>query len=101
MRYGTPYGFFELNPFPGCNQLVISNHSWIHPKHRGQGIGSEEHLNRLGEIERLGYDCAICTVKSDNIAQIKILEKFGWTYCYKFNNRETGNEVLIYARSMS
>ena len=100
MRYGTDYGFFELNPFPGCNQIVISNHSWIDHKYRGQGIGHTEHEARLKEIERLGYDYVMCTVKSDNAAQIKILEKHGWTYLHQFTNRETGNTVHIYGKVM-
>lgn len=100
MRYGSDYGFFELNPFPGCNQIVISNHSWVHPKHRGQGLGHKEHQARLTEIERLGYDYILCTCKESNIAQIKILEKHGWTYLSKFKNRETENTVFLYGKEV-
>ena len=100
MRYGTEYGFYELNPFPGCNQIVVSNHSWIGHKHRGKGIGTHEHQSRLEEIQRLGYDYAICTCKLENAPQQRILEKHGWKLLDSFENRETENKVLIYGKKM-
>ena len=96
MRFSTEYGFYELDPFPGCNQIVISNHSWIAKDKRGKGIGSEEHKNRLEKIDSLGYDYVICTCKESNIPQRKILEKNGWKLLDSFLNRETENRVLLY-----
>ena len=93
-------GFYELNPFPGCNQIVVSNHSWIPPEKRGKGFGDKVHKDRLHMINLLGYDYAICTVKMDNIPQIRILEKNGWKLLDNFFNRETGNSVYIYGRKM-
>lgn len=93
-------GFYELNPFPGCNQIVVSNHSWIPPEKRGKGFGDQIHKERLAHIKLLGYDYAICTVKSDNIPQIRILEKNGWRWLDNFFNGETGNSVYIYGRKM-
>lgn len=101
MRYETSSGgFYELNPFPGCNQIVVSNHSFVPKQARGKGIGSRDHSDRLERIESLGYDYAICTVKENNIPQIKILEKNCWKHLDTFTNRETENTVRIYGRTV-
>jgi RimJ/RimL family protein N-acetyltransferase len=101
MRYEDGHGgFFELNPFPGCNQLVVSNHSWIDPELRGAGLGTVIHGQRLEKMRILGYDYAICTVKSSNIAQIKILEKYLWKHLDTFMNRETGNRVELWGKRL-
>lgn len=101
MRFANRYGFYELNPFPGCNQLVVSNHSFIFSVHRGRGQGHKEHYKRLEAARDLGYDAIICTVKSCNTAQIKILQKHGWTKCFKFNNEETECEVQVWMKDLS
>jgi len=101
MRYANKYGFYELNPFPGCNQLVVSNHSFIFEVHRGKGRGSAEHYKRLEEARRLGYDAIICTVKSSNEPQIKILKAHKWTKCFEFNNEETGSAVQVWMKDLS
>lgn len=101
MRYADEYGFYELNPFPGCNQIVISNHSFVYPEHRGKGIGTKAHANRLAEIKRLGYSYVICTVKKNNLPQLKILAKFNWKELDFFFNMETGNDVVLYGKSIS
>ncbi len=101
MRYETNCGgFYELNPFPGCNQIVISNHSFVPKEARGKGLGSREHSDRLKKIESLGYDYALCTVKEENIAQIKILENNLWKHLDTFFNKETENTIRIYGRSI-
>lgn len=98
MRYASTYGFYELNPFPGCNQIVVSNHSFIPEELRGQGLGQAQHLDRINHMRKLGYDYAICTVKSDNEPQIHILKKAGWKHFDSFMNKETGNFVEIWGK---
>lgn len=102
MRYSDKDGgFFELNPFPGCNQIVVSNHSWIPPDKRGKGLGTLVHGKRLMLMDELGYDYALCTVREDNLPQIAILEKAGWKRLDVFRNRETNNVVLIYGKELN
>lgn len=95
---GLNMGFYELNPFPGCNQIVISNHVFMHKENRGRGYGSLSHKKRLSKIKALGYDYSICTVKKTNEVEIHILEKNGWKFLDSFFNRETGHEVCLYGR---
>ena len=100
MRYGTEHGFFELNNFPGCNQLVISNHAFIMPEFRGTGKGTAAHQQRLDQIKKMGYDAAICTVREDNEVQKHILETFKWVKVFRFLNKETNNGVEVWMRTI-
>lgn len=98
MRYANENGFFELNPFPGCNQIVISNHSLVYKDKRGRGLGTKEHKDRLQKIKFLGYDYVICTVKGSNTSQLHILQNNGWKQLDSFINNETENVVFIYGK---
>lgn len=89
-------GFYELNPFPGCNQIVVSNHAYIIEEERGKGYGKAAHAKRVAEAKRLGYDCMICTVTQYNTPQINILDFFGWQQVFTFRNKETNHDVHIY-----
>lgn len=101
MRYADDIGgFYELNPFPGCNQIVVSNHSWIPPEQRGKGNGTDIHDARLTKIRELGYDYALCTVRSVNLPQLLILKKAGWKHLDTFDNKETGHTICLYGKIM-
>lgn len=91
-------GFYELNPFPGCNQVVVSNHAWLHPDHRGQGVGREGAKNRVFHAQDLGYDYMMCTVREDNKAERNCLSSAGWKELDSFRSKETGHRVVIYGR---
>jgi len=96
-----PIGHYELNHFPGCNQIVISNHSCIYPEFRGQGHGLALAKEKIAMAKEEGFDYMIATVVSTNTAQLKIMEKNGWTLLDTFFNRESGNEVNIFGRRLS
>lgn len=89
-------GFYELNPFPGCNQMVISNHAFIMEEARGKGLGKAAHAKRIAEAKRLGYDCMICTVNQYNTPQINIMDFYGWSQVFSFLNKETGSDIHVY-----
>lgn len=93
-------GFYELNPLPGCNQVVVSNHAWLAPHMRGKGLGSKAHEQRLKEAKELGYDYIVCTVKSTNLIQIDILKSHQWKCLDQFPNRETGNLVELWGKRL-
>lgn len=100
MRFSNEFGFYELNPFPGCNQIVVSNHAFIYPKFRGQGKGRQQHEERLQKAKDLGYDLIMCTVKADNARERHILESNGWKQCQRFLNQETDNLIVIYVKEL-
>ena len=100
MRYCTKFGFYELNPFPGCNQIVVSNHAFINKAARGQGHGRKQQEDRLENIKALGYDYVVCTVKATTVAEIKNLVRTGWKQLDSFLNRETENTVQLWGKSI-
>ncbi len=100
MRYANEDGFYELNPFPGCNQLAVSNHAFIGKEHRGQGQGKTQHDERLAKAEQMGYDALICTVRFENVAEKKILINAGWTRVFQFTNRETGSLIETWMKGL-
>jgi GNAT superfamily N-acetyltransferase len=100
MRFASEFGFYELNPFPGSNQIVVSNHAFIYPQYRGKGLGQLQHKERLAEAKKLGYNYILCTVNKSNMAEIHILQKNGWDYLSFFENVETDHTVSIYGKSL-
>lgn len=100
MRFADKYGFYELNPFPGCNQVVVSNHVLIYPEYRGKGIGQIQHHERLQKARELGYNLMLCTVRAENMAEKHILKKMGWTQHTAFESNETGNNVELWSISL-
>lgn len=98
MRFANEYGFYELNPFPGCNQIVVSNPAFIYPKYRGKGFGQKQHQERLDKAKELGYDMIMCTVNHTNCAELHILHKFGWDSGGSLFNHETGHFLVVYTK---
>lgn len=101
MRYSTESGFFELNSFPGCNQLVVSSHSFVEMDERGKGRGTLAATDRINLARELGYDYALATVNQDNEPQLRIMEKLGWTKLAEFENRTTGHVIGIYGKDLA
>lgn len=100
MRFANEFGFCELNPFPGCGQIIVSNHAFIYPSARGKGLGTLNHEKRLQRMKDMGYDLALCTVRVGNVAQIRILKKMGWEKLIQFHNTETGHLVDLWAKRL-
>lgn len=100
MRFFDWTGHYELESFPGCNNLVVSTHTFIKPELRGKGLGLRQHGQRLKQAEDMGYGYIICTVKANNDAEKHILEKAGWKKLDSFTNKETGNNLEIWGRSL-
>lgn len=100
MRFSNEYGYCELNTFPGCNQIVVSNHAFIYPQHRGKGKGHENHKLRIERASFMGYDYLLCTVRSTNTPELKILDKNGFKELDEFRNSETGNSVKIFGKKL-
>lgn len=100
MRVGSPHGHYELTPFPGCHAIVVSTHAFVNVTERGKGFGQKLHKERLQLACDLGHDYILCTVRSDNLKQIHILEKNGWKELDKFINRETENTLYLYGKAL-
>ncbi len=101
MRFANENGYCELNSFPGNSQIVVSNHAFIYPDKRGKGLGNENHKLRVERSRFLGYDYLICTVKSNNEAELKILKKNGFKELDEFLNTNTGNMNKIFGKKLN
>lgn len=101
MRFANENGFCELNPFPGCSQIVVSNHAFIYPEKRGHGEGRKNHQLRVQRATDLGHDVIICTVRAKNLVELAILRTEGWEKLLDFKNTETGNMVELWAKKLS
>jgi len=100
MRYADYSGHWELNPFPGCNQLVVSNHAYVLPKHRGKGLGTRKNEARLNQAAELGYDYILCTCLTTNTAQIAVLTRNGWEVLTNFHNSVTNSDVQLWGKKL-
>ena len=100
MRFSNEYGFCEINSIPGCTQLAISNHAFIHPEHRGKGHGDRNHKLRLERAKQMGYDAIMCTVRKDNAPQKAILRGNAWLMVFEFHNKETGHDVEVWMKRL-
>lgn len=99
MRFSNEYGFCDLNEFPGCNSLVVSNHAYVYKEHRGKGHGKDNHRLRLDRAKALGYSAIICTVLDSNATEKHILRTNGWEICGQFVNHE-GVMIDIFLRRL-
>lgn len=100
MRFANENGYCELNPFPGNSQIVVSNHAFIYHSKRGKGLGNDNHKLRVERATFLGFDYLICTVKSDNKAELAILKKNNFKELDEFLNTNTGNLNKIFGKQL-
>lgn len=100
MRFANEFGFCDLNEFPGCSQMVVSNHAFIYKEHRGLGHGDSNHKKRLERAKALGYDAMVCTVRGNNAPQIAILKKNKWEKVWQFYSRQTEQLIEVWTKTL-
>lgn len=87
----------ELTTLPGCSQVVVSHGVYVPKGERGKGLGLEANVARLAyAFGDLGYDYMLCTVRGDNLPQIRIMNKVGWKKLAEFTSSNTGHLILLY-----
>lgn len=99
-RYSSQHGYYEFNQFPGCAQLIVSNHAFITKDQRGKGFGQKQQLQKLEQAAMLGYNAIICTVKETNLPEKRILKKNGWKHVHTFFNTESCCNIEIHVRDI-
>lgn len=87
------YGY--LSPFPGCCGLVVSWGAQVTFLFRHKGIGAIMNLVRIDYARSLGYGQLICTDKTINDPQRRILAKNGWKDILEFTNPRTHNHIAV------
>jgi L-amino acid N-acyltransferase YncA len=99
-RFSNEFGYFDLNQFPCCSQIAVSNHATVFEKHRGKGHGHKNHNLRIERAKILGFDYLMCTVKASNAAQLSIMKKGGFRELDRFYNSESEHEVIIFGKKL-
>lgn len=90
----------EVTYFPEINySLAISSKVYVNYADRDKGLGTAAHEHRLRFCRWVGIKYLLCSVRRDNAAQHKIMEKFKWnrldetdTYCHN---------IVMYGRDLS
>jgi len=91
----------EIDSLPGCSQVGVVHAAFVDPLSRSRGVGYEAHCDRLEWMKTfLLYDLALATVCEENEAQIKIMQKAGWTKATTFVSRKTGHNVGLWFRKL-
>lgn len=88
-----------ISQYPGLPNVGISHSAGAVIS--GKGHGSTLHQMRLNHVKHflnLGY--LICSVNTDNVAQIKIMNKFGWKELDRFFNQCTCNHVILFGKKV-
>ena len=99
MRFENEYGSCELNPFPHCKHIVVSNKAFIWPQYRGKGHGYRNHQLRLKRAKDMGYKVVICTVRSDNQPERRILQRAKWKMVH-WTYSDSGKWVEIWVKDL-
>jgi len=95
-RYATEYGAYELDSVPSQPQIAHCHGLFVHPAHRGKGLGHELKRDQMNLLARLGYDYATCTVDSSNDRQRAVLERAGWHLLQNIPNSRTGGITQLW-----
>jgi GNAT superfamily N-acetyltransferase len=79
VQCATKESVFKLSFMPGNRRTLISHAVEVFLEARGKGVGTK--LNELREeaAREAGVTLMLATVRDDNTAEIRVLEKCGWT----------------------
>jgi len=94
------HGLAYMTEIPGTAFCYHISHSNVVPTHRGKGLGSLYHRERLDHIETLGATLATCVVNKNNVAEIKILQRNGWKFLHEFPDKEREETLILCCRDI-
>ena len=100
MRYGTPWGAFEISSMPGSPQLGVSHGLFVVGSVRGRGYGKLQHEMVLARAREMRYDALVATVREDNAAEEKILQGAGWVKVFTFTSAARDTRVGLWVRAL-
>lgn len=101
MRFGDDRGSYEIVDLPGSPQVAVSIHSFVFPKLRGKGYGTQMHTERLEKLKKLGYDYVVCTVNLTNLKELAILKANDWRELSRFRSSASEHMVGLFGKSLT
>ena len=99
-RYNLREGGFEVTSLPGNLQVAICHAFYIAPRHRGGGAGKKLKSYQNDFLKVMGYDYAVCTVRTDNIKQRNVLQSQGWKRIYGFYDHRQDVVVELWSHKL-
>lgn len=90
----------NISQLPGCGRIAVLNSGFVHEEKRGKGHGYKNFEERLKIALDLDYDLAMCTVRADNLHQLKIVKKAGFKRMKVFENNRTKNIIHVYIKDL-
>lgn len=92
---------FKIMQLPGCCGVMLSFNSAVERDYRGKGLGTYLHELRCLLAKQHGYTTFLCTDRTHNTVQNKILQENNWKIIYQFENKRSGNLVNINVKDLS
>lgn len=100
MRVTIEGVYGELTTFPGCATVCVSHAVYLPAAQRGKGKGTSANAERCLAAKELGYEYIVCTVKSTNTCQIRVLEKNYWTKLGAFDSERSDDVLQIWGKPL-
>lgn len=88
---------FTLVEQKNCCGILVSTSTYVNKNLQGQGYAQEMMKLKIALAKEFGYSLLLATVDIKNsLAEVHILEKFGWTKDKEFVNSRTKHTLGIY-----
>lgn len=75
----TDYGSYTFMRMPNQPAIALCYGFTVDAAYRGRGLGNCLKADQMEVLAKNGVRFAICSVKANNLAQIRILTKAGWS----------------------
>ena len=86
--------------FPGNSAIGVFHNAYMKLTSRHKGFGSSENAAAVAYANTTYHvDYLLCTVDTDNVAQLKIMQNNGWEQLKKINT--CSGPVFLYGKQLS
>lgn len=96
MRFSSFQGAYEIDSMPSQPQVAVCHAFYVPLPLRKQGLAHQLKAHQKMTLASLGYDYAVCTVRSSNTAQRQVLQTAGWRMLCSFVSGTTGEPVEMW-----
>lgn len=94
------HGSARATPHPGTGEIYHVHGFYVNFNQRNRGFGSQYHKERLDLF--IADPCVTtltCIVAADNVAELKIMKKFGWEQLKAFRNT-SGEALFLFSKDV-
>lgn len=91
---------FSMTHMPECPAIVVSHSSGVSYDLQGKGIGKILHSARIEACLEVGVVLMQATVVKGNVAEERLMDRYGWDKLSEFYNKDTGRDVCLYQKDL-